>query len=259
MDEMETLTMSSKELNRLEVLGRVLERRLTQVQAAEQLGLSLRQIERLCGKLRVEGPPGLISKKRGRESNRKFPNGMREHSLGLVQSRYHDFGPTLAAEKLRELHDVTVSVETLRQWMIDAEIWVPHSQRARRVYQPRRRRACLGELIQIDGCDHEWFEDRGPRCTLLVYVDDATSRLMELRFVDSESTFDYFASTASYLHRHGKPVAFYSDRATIFRATGSEKRRKALLRSSAGRYRSSTSKSFVRTHHRPRGEWSEHT
>ncbi len=225
MDEMETLTMSSKELNRLEILGRVLERRLTQVQAAEQLGLSLRQIERLCGKLRVEGPPGLISKKRGRESNRKFPNGMREHSLGLVQSRYHDFGPTLAAEKLRELHDVTVSVETLRQWMIDAEIWVPHSQRARRVYQPRRRRACLGELIQIDGCDHEWFEDRGPRCTLLVYVDDATSRLMELRFVDSESTFDYFASTASYLHCHGKPVAFYSDRATIFRATGSEKRR----------------------------------
>ena len=225
MDEMETLTMSSKELNRLEVLGRVLERRLTQVQAAEQLGLGVRQVERLCRKLRVEGPPGLVSKKRGRESNRKFPNGMRERSLGLVQSRYHDFGPTLAAEKLRELHDVTVSVETLRQWMIDAETWVPHSQRARRVYQPRRRRACLGELIQIDGCDHEWFEDRGPRCTLLVYVDDATSRLMELRFVDSESTFDYFASTQSYLNRHGKPVAFYSDRATIFRATGSEKRK----------------------------------
>ena len=208
MDEMEILTMSSKELNRLEVLGRVLERRLTQVQAAEQLGLGVRQVERLCRKLRVEGPPGLVSKKRGRESNRKFPNGMRERSLGLVQSRYHDFGPTLAAEKLRELHDVTVSVETLRQWMIDAEIWVPHSQRARRVYQPRHRRACVGELIQIDGCDHEWFEDRGPRCTLLVYVDDATSRLMELRFVDSESTFDYFASTQSYLKRHGKPVAF---------------------------------------------------
>ncbi len=225
MDKMEILTMSSKELNRLEILGRVLERRLTQVQAAEQLGLGVRQVERLCRKLRVEGPPGLVSKKRGRESNRKFPNGMRERSLGLVQSRYHDFGPTLAAEKLRELHDVTVSVETLRQWMIDAEIWVPHSQRARRVYQPRRRRACVGELTQIDGCDHEWFEDRGPRCTLLVYVDDATSRLMELRFVDSESTFDYFASTQSYLNRHGKPVAFYSDRATIFRATGSEKRR----------------------------------
>jgi hypothetical protein len=223
MDKTETLTMSSQELNRLEILGRVLERRLTQAQAAEQLGLGVRQVERLCGKLRVEGPSGLVSKKRGRESNRKFPSGLRERSLKLVQSRYHDFGPTLAAEKLRELHDVVVSVETLRQWMIDAEIWVPHCQRARRVYQPRHRRACVGELVQIDGCDHDWFEDRGPRCTLLVFVDDATSRLMELRFVDSESTFDYFASTKSYLGRHGKPVVLYSDRATIFRAARSEK------------------------------------
>ncbi len=126
MGETETLTMSSKELNRLEILGRVLERRLTQAQAAEQLGLGVRQVERLCRKLRVEGPSGLVSKKRGRESNRRFPSHMRERSLRLVQSRYHDFGPTLAAEKLRELHDVVVSVETLRQWMIDAEIWVPH-------------------------------------------------------------------------------------------------------------------------------------
>ena len=109
--------------------------------------------------------------------------------------------------------------------MIDAEFWVPRSQRVRRVHQPRHRRSCVGELIQIDGCDHEWFEDRGPRCTLLVYVDDATSRLMEIRFVASESTFDYFAATRTYLDRHGKPVAFYSDQASIFRVNGSEARR----------------------------------
>lgn len=224
MDEARFLTMSRKELNRLEILGRVLERRLTQPQAGLQLGLSVRQVARLCWKLRAEGAPGLVSKKRGRTSNRKFPVDLRERALGLVQSRYHDFGPTLAAEKLRELHDVIVSVETLRKWTIDAELWVPRRERFGRVYQPRHRRSCLGELIQIDGCDHEWFEERAPRCTLLVFVDDATSRLMEIRFVDSESTFDYFASMQSYLERHGKPVALYSDRASIFRATGSETR-----------------------------------
>ena len=109
--------------------------------------------------------------------------------------------------------------------MIDAGLWVPCAQRPRRAHQPRHRRSCLGELVQIDGCDHAWFEDRGPKCTLLVYVDDATSRLMELRFVASESTFDYFAATKAYLERHGKPVTFYSDQATVFRATASEARK----------------------------------
>ncbi len=217
--------MSAKELNRLEILGRVLERRLTQAQVADQLGLGIRQVERLCRKLRVEGPRGLVSQKRGHASNRKLPRKLRERAVVLVQSRYSDFGPTLAAEKLRELHDVFVSVETLRRWMIAEGLWVPRSQRTRRVHQPRHRRSCVGELIQIDGCDHAWFEDRAPRCTLLVYVDDATSRLMELRFVASESTFDYFASTQAYLERHGKPVAFYSDKASIFRVNGSEARR----------------------------------
>ena len=216
--------MSAKELNRLEVLGRVLERRLTQAQAAGQLGLSVRQAERLCRKLRLEGPQGLVSKKRGRASNRRLPGELREHALGLVQSRYGDFGPTLASEKLRELHGLVVSVETLRRWMVGAELWVPRSQRARRVHQPRHRRSCVGELIQIDGCEHAWFEDRSPKCTLLVYVDDATSRLMELRFVVSESTFDYFAATQAYLERYGKPVAFYSDKASIFRVNGSAAR-----------------------------------
>ena len=221
MDERGTLTMSGKELNRLQILGRVLERRLSQAKAAERLSLGVRQVERLCRKLRLEGPDGLVSKKRGRTSNRKLPDSLRELALSRVLAQYVDFGPTLAAEKLRERHGLEVSVETLRRWMIEAEIWVPRSQRTRRVYQPRQRRSCVGELIQIDGCDHEWFEGRAPRCTLLVYVDDATSRLMELRFVKSESTFDYFEATRSYLERHGKPVAFYSDQASVFRVTTS--------------------------------------
>jgi len=191
-----TVTMSARELDRLEVLGRVAERRLTQRQAAEQLALSERQVRRLCRALGQQGAAGLVSRKRGRPSNRKLPAAVRDQALALVRARYADFGPTLAAEKLAEQHGVAVCVETLRQWMIRADLWVPRSQRLRRAHQPRPRRSCLGELVQIDGCDHEGFEDRGPRCTLLVYVDDATSRLQELRFVASESAFDYLASTA---------------------------------------------------------------
>lgn len=227
MDGARTWTMSARELDRLEVLGRVMEHRLTQRRAAEQLGLSLRQVERLCRALRSDGASGLVSRKRGRPSNRKLPEAVREQALDLVRARYADFGPTLACEKLAEQHGVGVSRETLRRWMTDAGLWLPRAQRPRSAHQPRYRRSCLGELVQIDGCDHEWFEDRGPRCTLLVYVGDATSRLQELRFVASESAFDYFASTRAYLERFGKPVAFYSDKASIFRVTGSEARRTA--------------------------------
>ena len=227
MDGARTLTMSAEELDRLEVLGRVVERRWTQRRAAEQLGLSLRQVERLCRALRQRGAAGLVSRRRGRPSNRKLPAAVQEQALGLVRGHYADFGPTLACEKLAEQHGVAISRETLRQWMIDDGLWVPRSQRPRRAHQPRHRRSCLGELVQIDGCEHAWFEDRGPTCTLLVYVDDATSRLQELRFAASESAFDYFASTRAYLERYGKPVAFYSDKASIFRVVASEARRTA--------------------------------
>jgi transposase len=209
--------MSAEELDRLEIIGRVIERRLTQLNAADQLGLSLRHVERLCRALRTDGAAGLVSRKRGRPSNRRLSAALRERALELVRDRYSDFGPTLACEKLAELHGLGMSRETLRRWMIEVGLWIPRSRRPRRVHQPRNRRSALGELVQIDGCEHAWFEDRGPKCTLLVYVDDATSRLMELQFVVSESAFDYFTSTRAYLERHGKPVAFYSDKASIFR------------------------------------------
>jgi transposase len=221
------VTLSAKELDRLEVLGRVAERRLTQRQAAEQLGLSERQVRRLCRAWGRQGAAGLVSRKRGRPSNRKLPAAVREKAVALVRERYADFGPTLAGEKLAAQHGVAVSTETLRQWMIGAALWVPRAQRPRRAHQPRHRRSCLGELVQIDGCEHAWFEDRGPECTLLTYVDDATSRLMELRFAASESAFDYFAATRVYLERYGKPVAFYSDKASIFRVSAPEARRTA--------------------------------
>ena len=209
--------MSQRELDRTEWMREIRARRATQAQVAERLGVSVRQVERLYRAYKADGAAGLISKKRGRPSPRSLPDTLRAEVLTLVRERYGDFGPTLAHEKLTELHGVTVSVETLRQWMTTDGLWAPRVGRASRVHPPRRRRACLGELIQIDGCDHEWFESRAPRCVLLVYVDDATSRLMHMRFVPSESTFDYFESTRQYIEEHGKPVAFYSDKAGVFR------------------------------------------
>jgi hypothetical protein len=135
----------------------------------------------------------------------------------IIRERYSDFGPTLAAEKLAELHGIDLARETVRQWMLAAGLWKDRRARLRPVHQPRYRRDCVGELVQIDGSEHWWFEGRGPQCTLLVYIDDATSRLMHLQFVESESTFDYFAATRAYLERHGKPVAFYSDKHGVFR------------------------------------------
>jgi hypothetical protein len=137
--------------------------------------------------------------------------------IGIIRERYADFGPTLAGEKLTELHGIELARETIRQWMMAAGLWKDRGQRLKPVHQPRHRRDCVGELIQIDGSNHWWFEARGPRCTLLVYIDDSTSRLMHLQFVETESTFDYFKATRSYLERYGKPIAFYSDKHGVFR------------------------------------------
>jgi len=133
------------------------------------------------GRYEDQGPSGLASRKRGRPGNHQLPPGLAEHAIALIRERYADFGPTLAAEKLRECHGVVLGKETVRSLMTSAGLWIP-----------RNRRACLGELIQIDGSsDHAWFEDRAPACTLLVFIDDATSRLMQLHFVPTESAFAY--------------------------------------------------------------------
>jgi hypothetical protein len=209
--------MSDGELTRLEVLRDLDQRRLSVKTAAQLLGLERRQVFRLVKAYRSEGAPGLISKRRGRASNRRKPEELRNKGLAFIREQYWDFGPTLATEKLREVHEIVLGRETLRLWMIEAGIWADRKQRRKRVHQPRHRRECVGELVQIDGCEHWWFEDRGPQCTLLVFIDDATSRLMHLQFAESESTFSYFHATRAYLEAWGKPVAFYSDKHGVFR------------------------------------------
>jgi transposase len=212
----DTVGLTMEELDRLQIMTRIAERRLTRRRAAAVLGLSERQVRRLYRAFRRDGAQALASRRRGRPSNRRLAPATRDQALTLVRERYVDFGPTFAHQKLTEEHGCVFSVETLRGWLTAAGLWVPRAQRARRSQPPRPRRACLGELVQIDGSEHAWFEERGPVCTLLVYVDDATSRLMELCFAAVESTFDYFRATRRYLERHGKPMAFYSDRLSVF-------------------------------------------
>jgi transposase len=175
-----TITMTMREVDRLKVVEAVIEQRLMAWRAAERLGISRRQIERLVARYRAAGPAGLLSRRRGHASNHQLPEDLAHRASSLIRERYADFGPTLACEKLWECHGIRLAKETVRKLMTDAGLWIPRRQRPPKVYQPRARRACLGELIQIDGSDHRWFEERAPACTLLVYVDDAPSRLMLL-------------------------------------------------------------------------------
>ncbi len=211
------VTMTMRELDRLKCIQGLIDGQLKQHAVATRLGLTTRQVRRLVRQYEQQGPVGLISKLRNRPGNRRLKSAVAEHAFGILRSTYADFGPTLAAEKLRERHGVDLAVETVRSLMVAGGLWLPRRLRAPKIQQPRSRRACLGELVQIDGCDHRWVEDRAPACTALVYVDDATSRLMVVLFVGAESTFAYFEATHKYLERYGKPLAFYSDKASVFR------------------------------------------
>jgi Winged helix-turn helix len=208
--------MSERDVRRIEVLTEILSGRRTVASAAIVLAISVRQVHRLLIRFREDGGGALIHKGRGQASNHRLTPGVREYALELVRTRYADFGPTLAIEVLLDKHGLKVGRETLRTWMVEDGLWLSRKQR-RSFHQPRLRRESYGELVQIDGSDHRWFEQRGEPCTLLVFIDDATSKLMQLRFVPSESTDSYFGALQGYLEAHGCPVAFYSDKHTVFR------------------------------------------
>jgi molybdenum-dependent DNA-binding transcriptional regulator ModE len=215
--------MSERDLYRFGVLSEVICGARSLTSAAEMLEISPRQARRLLSRLREGGPGALVHRARGRPSNNRLAGDLRQRAMALISERYSDFGPTLAAEMLAAHHGLTVSRETLRHWMAEADLWRPRRQR-RQFHPPRLRREHLGELVQIDGSEHRWFEDRAEPCTLLVFIDDATGRLMQLRFVASESAFAYFAALEGYLGDHGRPIAFYSDKHSVFRITRAEAR-----------------------------------
>ena len=160
--------------------------------------MSVRHVRRLLNRLSTLGAQSLAHAARGRPSNRRYSEDFKVEILKIIHKYYSDFSPTLALEKLSEQHNIAVSKETLRRWIIADGLWVPHSKRKPRIYQPRYRRDFLGELVQIDSSHHDWFEGRADKCCLLVFIDDATGRLMNLRFSETESAFDYMLTLTVY-------------------------------------------------------------
>lgn len=214
--------MSAKERDRVAVIRRVVAGELAQARAAELLLLGVRQLKRLVARHRETGDAGLISARRGKPSNNRLAVEKRQRIEAALKDRYPDFGATLAAEKLAEHEGIAVSVETVRQLQIGLKLWRPKARRKRRVFQSRERRPRFGELVQIDGSPHAWLENRGPRSTLLVFIDDATGRLTDLRFVPAETTNGYLQALHAHILAHGVPLALYSDRHGIFRVNAKD-------------------------------------
>lgn len=211
------LTMSDKEFDRLSVCDLLDKKLIKHKDAADRLQITTRQTKRLLKNYRNDGKKALISKKRGKPSNRRHTDAFEKQIRKLIETDYKGFGPTFAAEKLKEINGITISKESLRKYMIAWGIWRANRGKYCNIHQQRPRRECFGELVQIDGSPHTWFEDRGNKCCLIVFVDDATSNIVSMHFAPTESTQAYFECTKKYIKKYGRPWAFYSDRHGIFR------------------------------------------
>ena len=214
--------MSSAERERSHLICATVDKRLRQCDAAERAGVSLRQFKRLVRLWKQEGDAGLVSRQRGKPSNNRLSKAMVGQVEDLLRETYPDFGPTLAAEKLSERDGIVVSRETVRRIQVRLGLHKPKRRRQKRVFQSRTRRPRFGELVQIDGSPHDWLEGRGPRCTLIVFIDDATSRLLGLRFVPAECCAGYIETLRGCVLAQGRPLAFYSDRHAIFRVNAKD-------------------------------------
>lgn len=211
----EVFLMSSKEIERSKVLAEALDKKITQPIAAKKLKLSVRHVRRLLFSLKTKGNQSILSKKRGVSSNRCLPKELKNNVLSLIQNYYPDFGPKLANEYLKEHHNIFISTETLRHWMIGTHLWIPKSKENKKLHSPRPRRGTFGELIQIDGSHHDWFEGRSPSCVLMVFIDDATSAITSLHFSKTESLEAYYRTLEKHLRNYGIPASFYGDRCSV--------------------------------------------
>jgi len=216
------VTMSQKESERIDVMEKLMRREMKHRHASQLLGVSIRQSKRLKKRYKQSGIQGLPHKSRGQASNRQIAPSDIDAVMAIVKRDYADFGPTFAHEKLKEKGLVSFSVERLRQAMTAEALWKPKRRRKGKNHPSRSRRSCIGELVQIDGSPHKWFEDRGPACTLIAYIDDATSHVAHAAFVSSESTWSYFETIKAYIQSHGKPLALYSDKHGVFRINASK-------------------------------------
>jgi len=208
--------MTQKERDRLVALKKAKRKLITQKQAAAEIGISERQVRRMLRNLKERGDRAVIHVGRGRPSNRRLADELGARAIGILkQEVYRGFGPTLAAEYLAKKHQLQVSHETLRQWMITAELWRAKPKRVAKVHTWRARRSRFGELVQCDTSEHDWLEGRGARLYLISMVDDATSRMLA-RFVEHDSTAENMRLLKSYLECYGRPLSFYTDKASLF-------------------------------------------
>jgi hypothetical protein len=212
----ETLTMSTKERQRLQIIGHLKHGKTTVLKAAAALGLSERQMYRVLGRYRIQGDRGLIHQLRGQSSNRGYAVEVRQEALRLHRELYPDYGPTLFAEMLQEYHHLAIDGDTLRRWLKADGQWLG-IRTARRHRQKRERRNAIGAMLQFDGSFHQWFEHRGPACCLLVAIDDASGRIF-MRFAVSENAFDVLTTLKIYTLRYGIPREFYVDFGSVYHA-----------------------------------------
>ena len=212
------IAMSKKELRRLPIIHRVMEKRLTQVKAAEMLDLCGRQIRRIIRKIEAGGDPAIVHGNRGKESPFKLPNDRVEKIMGIIEKRYYDFGPTFAAEKLLECEKIKISKEKLRQLMISHGTDYPRRKKQGTIHQWRERKHHRGEMVQMDGSDHDWLEGRGPKLVFMGYIDDASNTVFG-RFYGYEGTFPAMDSLKRYLAIYGIPFSFYVDRHSTYKTT----------------------------------------
>jgi hypothetical protein len=202
-------------MERIYILRQVKERQITQAEAGEKLKISVRQVRRLMHRVQESGPSGIQPKKQ--RGNRGFHDDFKQKVMQIIKEKYHDFGPTFAAEKLKENDNLFINHETLRQWMIGQGLWRGKTRKKLTVHHTRERRSRFGELVQIDGSHHDWFEGRAPKCCLFVFIDDATSKIITARFEPTETTLGYMRCVRNHIKKYGKPLSYYSDRHSIFR------------------------------------------
>ncbi len=215
---MSEIILRGKELDRLLIMNRVKNKDLTMKEAGILLGLSCRQVGRLKKRIESMGNEGVHSLNKG--GNRRIKEELRVSVVEILKNPlYEGFGPTLMSEYLKEKEGIRLSREKVRQMMMEEGLWKGRARRKARIHQSRERRPRFGELVQIDGSYHRWFEDRGTGCCLLVAVDDATSKIIGLRFCESETTLDYMALVKEHLERFGRPITYYCDRHSIFKTT----------------------------------------
>jgi len=212
---MEELIMSKKEREQLIVFEQLKNGEITQLVGAYKLGVTVRWVRKKFKRYLDEGVAGLVHKNRGRDSKKRWNEGEKKLAIDLLKSEWHGFGPTFTAEKLLELHDIKVSRETVRIAMINSGLW--NGKKKRSTHRKRRqRRDMLGLMVQLDGSPHDWFEGRAPKCTLLVFIDDATSTILWLEFAESESCQSIMQATKNYIEQHGRPGCFYVDHGSSF-------------------------------------------